>query len=672
MKKLLLFFLLTILPFAKLPNYVYAQSTTTPNLGMTLPEAEPGTWGVDINNNFIILDNKFPGGQNGHRIREEGVNLPPRSNMNFIGAGVTATDNVGTDSTDVTISITGAGHTIKDEGGAGLTQRPNLNFTGGGVTCIDNGGQNATVCDIPAGSVNVASTFAWTGANSWRSNNWSLLDSADISKILKWDLSGFTTGTTRTWSGPDATTRLIGDSDFGTGIMTRTGANAYAGRTLQVATNELTVTNPAGTAGNPLLGLGSLAMRKDQSATITAGDFDFSNAASLTVKRAAGAAPTGFGQIAYNNTTNHFVAGNGTVTKGLPFSDEVQPLNSSLTSFSGLTGANAAIPYFTGTTTFSTTLLGLCTDSAGQHVNISSLSPLTFTCGTSSTGGLTGATSGKFLIATSATTFDTSGNLSQSAGVINASGGFTVGDPTTNSLDWDTSGITGHKTWTALNQAGTIRPSTGVFTSGNIVKTDVNGLFVDGGAAGTGTWTDSSSNTGTNKTLVATGAGGTNTLTIPLRAFFDASSLTLPSGTTCTLGAVAAINSGPSTAAVNCTDAGTSTFEGQLTLPQDIATVTFTLTVNDVDSSSQHFAGDFSAMCRNNGTTVNSTWGTSQSVDITMVTASNNYTGTTAAVTANGTCNSGATLFWRFIVNTTPFTDGGNARVLGVLLKQAS
>jgi hypothetical protein len=29
------------------------------------------------------------------------------------------------------------------------------------------------------------------------------------------------------------------------------------------------------------------------------------------------------------------------------------------------------------------------------------------------------------------------------------------------------------------------------------------------------------------------------------------------------------------------------------------------LTVNDVDSSSQHFAGDFSAMCRNNNTTVN-------------------------------------------------------------------
>jgi len=91
-----------------------------------------------------------------------------------------------------------------------------------------------------------------------------------------------------------------------------------------------------------------------------------------------------------------------------------------------------------------------------------------------------------------------------------------------------------------------------------------------------------------------------------------------------------------------------------------------------LDSSAQHFAGNFSAMCRNNGTTVNNTWGTVQAVDVTMTTANLNYTGTTPTLTPNGTCSSGATLFWRFVVDTTPFTDGGNARVLGALLKQVS
>ena len=671
MKKLLLFFLLTIAT-CQSPYSSFAQ-TTTPNLNLQIPEYEIGTWGELIANDLLILDSKFPGGQSGHRIKEEGVNLPTRSNMNFIGAGVTATDNSGTDSTDVTISITGAGHTIKDEGAAGLTQRPNLNFTGGGVTCVDNAGQNATVCDVPAGSVNVASTFAWTGANSWRSNNWSLLDNSDITKVLQWDLSGFTTATTRTWSGPNASTRLLGDSDFSgiAGIMTRTGSNAYASRSLQVATNELTITNSGGVAGNPLLGLGSLAMRKDQSATITAGDFDFSNATSMIVKGATNYAPTIVRSFGYNNTSNHFVGGNGTTTKTFAFSDEVQPLNSALTSLGGLSGANAAIPYYTGTTTFSTTLLGLCADSAGQHVNISSLSPLTFTCGTSSTGGLTGGTIGKFLIATSATAFDTSGNLSQTAGVINASGGFTSGDVSTNSLDWDTSGITGHKTWTPLNFTGTIRPSTGAFVSGNIVKSDANGLFVDGGPAGTGTWTNTSANTGDNKILVATAAGGTNTITTGVNAFWDGGAVTVD-GTNCTNATSQTINSGPTLYAFSCADSNSSAFDGSLTLTQAIATATFTLTVNDVDSSSQHFAGGFKAQCRASGTAPNSTWGTAQTVDITMVTANNNYTGTTAAVTPNGTCSSGATLFWRFTVDATTNTDDGDARVIGVLMKQAS
>ena len=40
----------------------------------------------------------------GHTVQNEGVDLSQRTNLNFIGAGVTATDNAGTDATDITIS----------------------------------------------------------------------------------------------------------------------------------------------------------------------------------------------------------------------------------------------------------------------------------------------------------------------------------------------------------------------------------------------------------------------------------------------------------------------------------------------------------------------------------------------------------------------------------------
>jgi hypothetical protein len=221
-----------------------------------------------------------------------------------------------------------------------------------------------------------------------------------------------------------------------------------------------------------------------------------------------------------------------------------------------------------------------------------------------------------------------------------------------------------------MNQSGTLRPSTGAFTNGNIVKTDANGLLVDGGAAGTGTWTDSSSNTGTNKTLVATDAGGTNTITSGVKAYFDAAALT-PDGTNCTDATKTTINSGPVTYVMVCADSNSSTFDGHFTLPSAVATLDFRITVNDVDSSAQHFAGGFKAMCRASGAAVNATWGTSVPVDITMTTADTDYA-QSVTVTPNGTCGANAELFWRFTLDATNNTDDGDARILGVLIKQLS
>ena len=62
------------------------------------------------------------GGGSGHTIEDEGVPLTARTGLNFIGAGVTATDNAGTDATDVTIpggvAVANIGSTAETVGGA--------------------------------------------------------------------------------------------------------------------------------------------------------------------------------------------------------------------------------------------------------------------------------------------------------------------------------------------------------------------------------------------------------------------------------------------------------------------------------------------------------------------------------------------------------------------------
>ena len=349
---------------------------------------------------------------------------------------------------------------------------------------------------------------------------------------------------------------------------------------------------------------------------------------------------------------------------------EVQPPSANLTSISALTGANNRAVVFTGPGATITYTKPSCSG-ANQAVNWDAVNHIE-NCVTIATSGISGGVAGAFSRYSSATTLTPSTVLSESAGNIIVAGGLIVGSGP--GLLFNTAAITPSDiTWTVLNFSGTVRPSTGALTPGNIVTTNANGLLIDGGSpAAGGTWTDSSTNTGSNKTLVAVGAGGTNILTVPIAPYWSSGSLVLPSGSTCTLAAVAAINSGPSIDAVNCTDAATSTFEGNVILRQSLSTATFTLAVSDIDSSSHVFGGNFSAMCRASGTSINATWGTAQSVAVTMTTANNNVTGTTAAVSPNGTCSAGSTLFWRFVVNTATFTDGGNARVIGVLMNQAS
>ena len=602
--------------------------TTTPNRGLVLPQAVPDLWGEDYNNNFRELDlSKIPRVTNATKPTAPEVDqvivVTDAANPTTCTAGGGVSQNIciWTGSAWVTISGggggTGGGHVVQEET-TPLTQRSNIRFQGAGVTATDNAGADATDITIPGAAFTVPSN----------------------------------------------------------GVVVQTTPGNFIGRTITGTTGNTTITNGDGIAGAPTIDLGATAVQTDQSNTYTTGDQNMALASSFTFPTSTGAAPTANGRCAYDSTGHRLRCAFNGATVTIATTAEIQPLSANLTALSGLAGAAGKIPHFTGpgAMALTTGLETPCPATGSQALNLSSTSPLTFVCGAISTSGLSG-TSGKIIKFNSTTTCGDS-IMTESGGNIAIAGGLTIGTVTTDSFDPDFSAYTGHGHTAVIFPYVGASPSmvlsTGAKTAGNILVWDANGAAISGGTAGTGTWTDSSTNTGTNKTLVATGAGGTNTITVPIAPYWDAGGFTYPSTSTCTTPVVTQINSGPSAYTTTCTDASTSTFEGNLIIKQNVGTVTFQLTVSDVDSSSHVFGGDFSAMCRAPGATINATWGTSQSVAITMATANNAYVGTTAAVTPNGTCSDGATLFWRFVVNTATFTDDGDTRVIGVLMKQVS
>ena len=75
----------------------------------------------------------------GHSIQDEGTPLVQRGNLNFVGAGVVASDGI-EDTTTVTIAgvADGVGYDQVDEEGTPLIKRSTLRFTGDLVTALDS------------------------------------------------------------------------------------------------------------------------------------------------------------------------------------------------------------------------------------------------------------------------------------------------------------------------------------------------------------------------------------------------------------------------------------------------------------------------------------------------------------------------------------------------------
>ena len=577
------------------------------------------------------------------------------------------------------IGTTGGGsaHVIQDEAGT-LTARPTLNFTGAGVTCTDNSGSNRTDCTIAGGSTDLAAAYTWTGVHSWRDGNFSLLNTGDTSKILKFDLSGFTPSNTRTWSGPDASTRLLGDSDFSaTGLMARTGAGTYAGRQIvSTNANEFTILNPGGVGGNIGIALGSVAAKTTASNTFSTGDQDFGAALSFTFPKAGGAAPSAEGRCAQDTTAHRLKCNFGSGVVTLAVLSEVQLLNANLTALSGLTGAANVSPVFTAPGLMTGVTWTSCPDVGGNHLNVVSISPPVLGCGTSTIGAISGGVAGTIPKYLSGTTVGTS-IITEAASVVNVGGGFTVGDVATNRWFPNAAAVTGEKEWTIQNVAGIPLIGTtggGAITDGHVVKFAVAAGVVsaiDGGVAGTGTWTDSTTNTGSNKTLIdaLAGGGAGNVIKSQLVASFDGGGL-VADGTNCQDPVKTTINSGPTQYTILCATPNSAVFDAAVIgLKQAVATFKVRLKAND-SVSTKTLAGTFKGQCRASGTAPNSTWSATQTVSITLTTADNTYEGLTAAITPNGTCSAGADLYIRY--NATGGSNSATTRIVGLSIEQQS
>jgi len=150
------------------PTVAVASATLAAKADLTsgkVPTAELGA-GTASSTTFLRGDQTWAtpaGGGSSITVQDEGTALTQRTAINFVGAGVTATDDSVNSRTTVTIPGGGSGTsiTVQDEGTV-LTQRTVLNFTGAGVTATDNVTGRTDII-IPGGSGIPASTVTTKG-----------------------------------------------------------------------------------------------------------------------------------------------------------------------------------------------------------------------------------------------------------------------------------------------------------------------------------------------------------------------------------------------------------------------------------------------------------------------------------------------------------------------------
>lgn len=147
-----------------------------------------------------------------------------------------------------------------------------------------------------------------------------------------------------------------------------------------------------------------------------------------------------------------------------------------------------------------------------------------------------------------------------------------------------------------------------------------------------------------------------------------------PDGTKCKSPVGVTVNSGPIMGSINCDDHASSIIYGDALLEvYDGGTLVFTIqaiNINATPSGVMDF--DFSAECRGNDDLVDATWGAVQAAAITFATQNDLMHGNTAALTPNGTCVAGDTLYWRAVMDdvATTTTQMADIHITGITARE--
>jgi len=385
--------------------------------------------------------------------------------------------------------------------------------------------QDASAVNITGGTI---SGVAFTSLDSQTT----IRDNVDATKQVQFEVSGVTTGTTRTLTVPNASGTLALTSDLTTGyqpldsdltavaglaangIIARTGTGAMAVRSITQPAAGITVTNGDGIAGNP-----TLALANDLAAVEAIATTGFVRRTGTETWSASAIAdgdlPTALTGKTYNamsltaNATGFSIAG-GTTSKTLT-------VNNSIT-LAGTDATTITLPATTGTVALNNQTFYLGTTAIAINRTTGSIALTGITSIDGSAGSATTATT-----ATKATNL-AGGNSTTLLGAI----GYQSNTDTTTLL---APNITAAKQFLAMTGTGT-NGAAPVWSA--VAKADVGLGSVENTALST--WTGSANittvgtiGTGTwNGTAIAVGKGGTGQTTAA--AGFNALSPTTTTG----------------------------------------------------------------------------------------------------------------------------------------------